>query len=97
MLFVFKILIGQAPSYLESLVSRYFPRRTLRSGASDIVLLQRVDTHKGKQKTTVRYGWSSFSVIAPVLWNELPDYVRQAQTIDSFKTRLKTQYFREQF
>ena len=97
MLFVFKILIGQAPQYLESLISRYSPNRTLRSGTSDTVLLQRVDSHKGKHKTTVKYGWRAFSVVAPVLWNELPDCVREAKSIESFKSRLKTHYFRGQF
>ena len=32
----------------------------------------------------------AFSFIAPKLWNSLPDSVRNATTLDSFKKNLKT-------
>ena len=46
------------------------------------------------------YGDRSFSAdpaAAPILWNKLPDCVRNAPSVDSLKTLLKTHYFRKAF
>ena len=34
---------------------------------------------------------------APVLWNDLPLYIRKSDSLSSFKTSLKTHLFRKQF
>ena len=44
-----------------------------------------------------RYGDRSFSVCAPTLWNGLPDNLRLAVDLDTFKRDLKTYLFRKCF
>ncbi len=38
-------------------------------------------------------GGRSFSYLAPKLWNNLPNTVREADTLCQFKSRLKTHLF----
>ena len=38
-------------------------------------------------------GRRAFSVVAPLLWNSLPQHIRDAGSIDIFKRRLKTALF----
>ncbi|KAK6195688.1 hypothetical protein SNE40_001062 [Patella caerulea] len=102
MLFVFKILSGHAPHYLSSLIERYVPgNHSLRSGDLNIVTLVRTDKHKKTKEnprtTTKRYGWRAFFVVAPFLWNELPRSVRKSPNLVTFKSGLKTFYFKKQF
>jgi len=35
------------------------------------------------------YGYRSYSVQAPILWNSLPFHIISADTINSFKSKLK--------
>ena len=37
----------------------------------------------------------SYSVVAPMWWNELPNYIKQSDNVDIFKSRLKTFLFTE--
>ena len=41
-----------------------------------------------------RYGRRSFSCAGPVLWNSLPEGMRLAESLNSFKSHLKTHYFK---
>ena len=41
-----------------------------------------------------RYGRRSFSCAGPVLWNSLPEDMRLADSLNSFKSHLKTHYFK---
>ena len=68
---------------------QYKPPRALRS--SDKKLLQ---VPHFKLKT---YGGRSFSYIAPYLWNQLPDAIRQAPSVETFKFNLKTYLFDQVF
>ena len=43
------------------------------------------------------YGDRSFACVSPRLWNKLPDFIRYSETLDSFKTRLKTHLFKIAF
>ena len=54
-----------------------------------------LDHPKGKMLTTL--GARSFSAAAPKLWNELPVELRQATSLDSFKSQLKTYFLRSIF
>ena len=54
-----------------------------------------LDHPKGKMLTTLRA--RSFSAAAPKLWNELPVELRQATSLDSFKSQLKTYFFKKYF
>ena len=50
---------------------------------------------KGEMLTTL--GSRSFSAAAPKLWNGLPVELRQATSLNSFKSRLKTYLFKKYF
>ena len=85
LLFVFKALNEQAPSYISDLLTPYSTARSLRS--SNLGLLA-VPRPKLKSR-----GDRAFAVAAPRLWNSLPLSVRSAPSIDSFKSRLKTHLY----
>lgn len=85
LLFVFKCLHGLAPPYLSDLLHPYAPSRSLRS--ADLSLLT---VPKTKRKLR---GDRAFSVAAPKLWNDLPLYIRQAESLSAFKSSLKTYLF----
>ena len=44
-----------------------------------------------------RYGDRAFSACAPLLWNNLPSHIQDSPTIDTFKKKLKTHLFVQQF
>ena len=44
-----------------------------------------------------RYAGTSYSVAAPKLWNSLPANIKSSRSLDAFKKRLKTHYFKEHF
>ena len=83
---VFRALHGLAPAYLSTLITPYEPRRALRSTDSALLCVPR---HKLE-----RYGRRSFSCAGPVLWNSLPEDMRLADSLNSFKSHLKTHYFK---
>ncbi len=81
----YKALNGLAPQYLSELLSHYSPSRPLRSQNSGHLIISRIS------KSTA--GGRSFSYLAPKLWNNLPNTVREADTLCQFKSRLKTHLF----
>ena len=83
----FRALHGQAPGYLSDLVSRYEPRRTLRS--AELGLLKVPNTR------LITKGDKAFQAIAPRLWNALPQVLREAPTVGIFKSTLKTLPFKK--
>ncbi len=83
---VFKTLNGQAPDYLCKAVTQYIPKRALRSSDQRLLVVPKVRTKK--------YGERAFSFAAPHLYNSLPEKIRMANTIDTFKANLKTHLFR---
>ena len=40
------------------------------------------------------YGFRAFSVIAPILWNDLPIDIRSIDDVNKFKSKLKTFLFK---
>ena len=82
---VYKCLNGLAPPYLSAMIEPYSPPRTLRSSNS-LLVTSRV----AKFKTL---GDRAFSVSAPTVWNILPLYIRNSETVDIFKRNLKTHFF----
>ena len=87
LLLTYKALNDRAPSYLKDLIVRYFPNRALRSQTAGLLVVPRVSKS--------RMGGRAFSYQAPLLWNQLPVYVREADTLSlpHFKIRLKTFLF----
>ena len=85
LLLTYKILHGLAPSYLSGLITPYNPPCTLHSQDSGLLVIPRV-----KKKSA---GNRAFSYRSPFLWNGLPKEVREANSLNTFKTKLKTYLF----
>ncbi|XP_028454707.1 uncharacterized protein LOC114569086, partial [Perca flavescens] len=85
LLLTYKALNGLAPSYLEELLIPYCPTRALRSQNAELLVVPRV--------SKCRMGARAFSYQAPLLWNQLPIWVRGAETVIAFKKELKTLLF----
>ena len=71
LLLTFKALHQQSPTYIQDLITRYLPSRSLRSPST--LSLNPVSFNL---KT---YGSRAFAVSAPELWNKLPDDIRSAR------------------
>ena len=85
LLLVHKALHDKAPKYIIDMVKRYIPNRPLRSAGTERLLVP--------QARTKTYGEASFSHYAPKLWNTLPEDLRKASSVDTFKRELKTYLF----
>ena len=77
-LLVFKSLMGWAPQYLQDLL--YYKK-----------LGQRNELHV--PKFNKKLGARAFCTAAPYIWNKLPASIRECDTINSFKSKLKTFLF----
>ena len=85
----YKALNALAPQYILGMLMQYTPARTLRSSNK-----QFLQVPKFKPKT---YGSRLFSYVAPYLSNKLPDTIRQAPLLATFKSKLKTYLFSQAF
>uniref|UniRef100_A0A3B3H567 C-type lectin domain-containing protein n=1 Tax=Oryzias latipes TaxID=8090 RepID=A0A3B3H567_ORYLA len=65
---VYKCFYGLGPSYLNDILLKYEPSRTLRSSSAGLLVVPKVRT-----KT---YGEASFCHYGPRLWNGLPESLR---------------------
>ena len=82
LLLTYKVLNGQAPSYITELLEPYTPARNLRSSSKTLLKLPLVKL--------VNYGHRCFSFAAPTLWNSLPDFIKQSSSLSRFKTYMKS-------
>ena len=82
---------GTGPSYLSQLVrvADLLGRRSLRSARTNRLLVPSV------KLSTV--GGRAFPVAGPIVWNSLPDNVLSAQSLSTFRQRLKTFLFQASF
>ena len=88
MTIVFKTLQGNGPGYLQTkLKTKTYQRTIRRSTAKGITL----NAPFNKRKT---YGDHGFTDTAASHWKNLPEYIRLAWDIRTFKRVLKTHYFR---
>ena len=85
----FKCLNGIAPSYLSDVVTRYIPRRNLRSANGHRLF--------DVKYNLPNYGFRSFSVASPQLWNDLPVIIIFCDSLIAFKKKLKTYLYRKAF
>ena len=85
----FKAIHGTCPSYLSELITPYVPARPLRSSSQHLLTTPAVRTKS--------FGSRTFSSAAPRLWNSLPSLIRSAQTIEQFKSQLKSYLFSNAF
>ena len=84
----YKCLNGEAPDYLYDLLSVILElRRMLRSSNK----YKQLVVPRVKRKT---FAARSFSIMAPSLWNELPDSLQKASSVEIFKAELKTLLFK---
>ena len=81
LLLTFKALHQQSPTYIQDLITRYLPSRSLRS--SSTLSLNPVSFNL---KT---YGSRAFAVSTPKLWNKLPDDIRSRGNLSLFKQNFK--------
>jgi len=84
----FNALTRQQPSYLAELLSVHVPRRDLRSGNYQRLLIPR-----NKLKFTDR----AFSHAAPTIWNGRPTSVTSSSTLEHFKQSLRTKLYNRAF
>ena len=89
LLLTYKALNNQAPLYLKELIEPYVPIRTLRSGAAGLLSITRINR--------CRLGARAFSHRAPILWNQLPTSIREADSVPTFKKALKTFLYEKAF
>ena len=68
-----------APVYIADLLQEYRPPRQLRSSSA----------------STGFYGERAVKHAAPSLWNNLPESIRNANTLATFKKVLKTHLFKQ--
>ncbi len=84
LLLVYKSLNGIGPKYMADMLTEYKPNRPLRSLGSSQLEIPRVHTKQGE---------SAFSYYAARSWNQLPEEIRCAKTLATFKSSLKTHLF----
>ncbi len=84
LLLVYKSLNGLGPKYIADMLTEYKPNRPLRSLGSSQLEIPRVHTKQGE---------SAFNYYAARSWNQLPEEIRCAKTLATFKSRLKTHLF----
>ena len=87
-LLVFKALHDRAPTYIRDLIQLHQP---FSVRCSDDTTLLAVPSVSKQLKTG---GERSFQSNAPRIWNDLPRDVRYMDSLDDFKKRLKTEYFK---
>ena len=89
LLITYKILNGQSASYLEPIIQEYHSLRTLRSSSRSLLCIPSIKSNS--------YGGRAFSAAAPKLWNSIPEYIKRAETVETFKIRLKTFLFQKHY
>ena len=89
LLITYKIINDLAPSYLQCLVTRYTPARNLRSTNQGLLSVPK--------SASATYGDRAFSVAAPRLWNQLPLHIKNSESVNQFKSLLKTHLFENSF
>ena len=85
LLLVFKAVRHHAPAYLQNVIKEYAPTRSLRSASQKLLKVPYTPSTLVQDR--------AFSVVGPQLWNELPFTIRNEQSIDLFKSKLKTHLF----
>lgn len=85
-LYTFKAVHGTAPAYINDLISVHRPTRSLRSANQMLLTVP-------KSRTST-YGDRSFRKASATLWNSLPLTLRQIESEQTFKGKLKTYLFR---
>ena len=86
LLLTFKSLNGLTPVYIDEMIQRYVPNRKLRSSSAFLL--------KQNKWNLKSYGFRTFTVAAPFLWNSLPLEIKSSPSLNIFKSKLKTHLFK---
>ena len=89
LILTFKAYHGIEPKYLTDSLVKNTISRTFRSTNKGLLVVPKYNLGP--------YGKRAFSVIAPSLWNNLPDQIRSTACLISFKNRDKTFLFSRSF
>jgi len=81
---VFRALRGVGPLYLQELICPYRPTCSLLSGSKNLLYVPAC--------RTATYGNRLFTVETAIICNDLPQKVRDAENLSSFKRLLKTHF-----
>jgi hypothetical protein len=84
----FKALKTGKPQYLRELLVPYTPSRSLRSENKNLLQVPFVKLQIARR---------SFYYAAPVLWNSLPQELRDTTVLTDFKNKLKCHFFKQAF
>jgi len=85
---VYKIRSTHQPVYLASLLENYEPNRNLRSSGQNTLSVP---------ATRTTYGDRAFRHTAASTWNSLPSEIRDANTLSTFRSKLKTYLYKLSF
>ena len=88
---VYKCRHGNAPEYLSELLESHV---VTREGLRGQDVVDRLKVPKTERQT---FAARSFSVMGPVLWNRRPNELKMAETLDNFKSGLKTLLFKRSY
>ena len=86
LLLTYKAQHNLAPAYLSDLLTTYKPTRSLRSESKHLLCIPKAKSKKGSR---------AFCIAAPTHWNDIPQEIRTAPTVDTFKSRLKKFLFQK--
>ena len=92
LILTYKAIHGHAPPYSSDLI-RTRERTNYNLRSSSQLLLQPYNATKTKKTL----GDRAFQVASPGLWNGLPNDIRNAKTMDIFKSLVKTHLFRKAY
>ena len=92
LILTYKAIHGLAPPYISDLI-RTRERTNYNLRSSSQLLLQPYNVTKTKKTL----GDRAFQVASPGLWNSLPNDIRNAKTMDVFKSLVKTYLFRKAY
>ena len=88
LLMTYKAMNNLAPTYIKDLLKPVTHTRGLRSVSRGDLQVPR---------TYSSFGDRRFSVVAPILWNNLPQTIKEKDSVESFKSSLKTHLFVKAF
>ena len=92
---VYKFLHSGHPTYFEPLLKPGHSVYRMSRSQSDSVLLE--VQHFASIYKSKKYFGLSFAFDAPRIWNDLPDDVRSAKSLSSFRKKLKTYLFEKSY
>ena len=89
LVFVWNAYNESGPQYLIDLINKKERSHNIRSIDDNLL--------KVPKTNLVTFGDQAFQKAAPLLWNDLPLSIRTAETLNTFKSRLKTHLFTQYY